>query len=459
MRMMPMAMNITAEQPRVDVKQRLAEQPETKSFKSEYDNQRNRQIDTDNKTKQSEESNKEVQVSHKENEQIKDVSKDDNKTNTEANVKPNKSDKANTDTKETKVTDKTNSAETTKNGELDKNILQFVKKASAEVPKPESNKNKDIKNVSNKTKSEKEIKATDKDLLNQSMASSSLINVEKNPDIKLEVTEDVEAGVKELTLDGKKSEETEGLSKDNQEVSNNKNVNLNQVSDLKKSVEKKPADNKVEKKEGKLKVNDLRTQNTEVSNVKEEAANNQVTPVKLDSAETLEAGADKTIILGSTEISAEGEGGKAQAPVMKEAASILKQQLKDFGNNEIVKQSRFIFKDNNVGEIKLILKPESLGQVKINLNLNENSLAGQIVVENNSVKEIFQENMSQLTKALKAEGFDTADLELSYNGEKESDKKDKADNKQYFSDRLKRIDESGQVVRYGTASAGINLTA
>ncbi|OQY36304.1 MAG: hypothetical protein B6229_10425 [Spirochaetaceae bacterium 4572_7] len=174
-------------------------------------------------------------------------------------------------------------------------------------------------------------------------------------------------------------------------------------------------------------------------------------------AEHFEAGADKNIMLGTTEISAEGEGGKAQAPVMKEFSSLLKQQLKDFGNDSIVKQSRFILKDNNIGEIKLILKPESMGQVKINLELNENSLAGRIIVENNSVKEVFQENINQLSKSLEEQGYDSAKLNVSLSDKKGSNPRDEKESKQYFSERLKRIDD--QVIRYGSDNYGINLTA
>ena len=179
---------------------------------------------------------------------------------------------------------------------------------------------------------------------------------------------------------------------------------------------------------------------------------------KMVTAKTDEA-TNKTITLGSTEISVEGDGGKLQAPVAKEASLLLKQQLKDFGNDQIVKESKFILKDNNVGEIKLILKPESLGEVKINLNLKQNSLAGHIVVENSSVREIFQENLVHLSKALQEQGYDSADLQLSLNDKKSGQQQKKNENKQYFSERLKRIDDSGNTIRYGFNSAGINLTA
>lgn len=209
-----------------------------------------------------------------------------------------------------------------------------------------------------------------------------------------------------------------------------------------------------------LSVNDLRTDNQREVPESVNPENPKVSADPTIQNSEFEASTEKTIVLGTSEVSAEGEGGKAQAPVMKEAATQLKQQLKDFGNSEIVKNTRFILKDNNVGEIKLILKPESLGEVKINLNLNDNNLAGQIVVENAAVKEVFQENMSSLTKALESKGFDTANLDLSLSDKGEGrGNREQGENKQYFSDRLKKFEESGRVVRYGLPTAGINLTA
>jgi len=85
---------------------------------------------------------------------------------------------------------------------------------------------------------------------------------------------------------------------------------------------------------------------------------------------------------------------------------------------EIVQQSRIILKDGGKGEIRLILKPESLGMVRIRINIQDNSIEGRILVENNSVRELFEGNLEHLKNALRSEGFGTAALEVAVGGEK-----------------------------------------
>lgn len=333
--------------------------------------------------------------------------------------------------------------------------LDSLKNIKIKSPK---NSKKITKNIDTLIKNKKNTNKTDKDSLNQSIAAGQIITPLVQDKVELKSSTDT----KKLT----------GEAKIEIESSDKKNINKNTVSNTlqslapkKNGLSSKKSQDKKKTEESKIKVKDFRTIKKDAivnrdNNVNTEKVNtSQNSEIKTGDLDQAESGVNKTIILGSVEISAEGEGGKSQAPVMKEAASLLKQQLKDFGNNDIVKQSRFILKDNNIGEIKLILKPESLGQVRINLNLSENSLAGQIIVENNSVKEIFQENISQLSKALEDEGFDSAKLDVSLSDKKGSESENQKKNKQYFSERLKRFDDNGQVVRYGTPTLGINLTA
>jgi flagellar hook-length control protein FliK len=102
------------------------------------------------------------------------------------------------------------------------------------------------------------------------------------------------------------------------------------------------------------------------------------------------------------------EAGPAQAAVD------LSRALKEEGNGEIIKKAQFVLKDRDQGEIRLILKPEKLGEVRIRLNLSDNRhIAGRIIVENNSVREVFQENMEALNRAFRENGFQTAGLDVS----------------------------------------------
>jgi len=124
---------------------------------------------------------------------------------------------------------------------------------------------------------------------------------------------------------------------------------------------------------------------------------------------------------------------------------LLSRELKESGNDQIVKKASFILKDNNQGEIKLILKPESLGRVKIHLNMNENNLVGKIIVENNRVGQIFENNLNDLSKSFEEAGVSSSSIEVSVgDGNKQNaDQNQSFQNDQpFFSDRLKTMDES-----------------
>ncbi|MBN1649378.1 MAG: flagellar hook-length control protein FliK [Spirochaetales bacterium] len=91
---------------------------------------------------------------------------------------------------------------------------------------------------------------------------------------------------------------------------------------------------------------------------------------------------------------------------------ILHTQLRDGLNAEIVKQTRFIIDSDSKGEIRLVLKPEHLGNVRIRINLEDNHIAGKILVENNTVKEAFQQNMRHLQDAFRENGFESAAMDV-----------------------------------------------
>jgi flagellar hook-length control protein FliK len=85
---------------------------------------------------------------------------------------------------------------------------------------------------------------------------------------------------------------------------------------------------------------------------------------------------------------------------------------------EVVKHTGIIVRDGGEGEIRLILKPETLGNVRIRISINNNSVEGRIVVENNSVKELFDASLDNLKASLRQEGFQSASLEVSVGNQK-----------------------------------------
>jgi len=106
----------------------------------------------------------------------------------------------------------------------------------------------------------------------------------------------------------------------------------------------------------------------------------------------------------------------ASNPTPKDALSF-QQYLVDKGYGQLVDQARVVLKDQNAGEIRMTLFPESLGKVKVSLNLNDNTLAGQIFVENQTVKDVFQSNMDGLLQAFSDGGWNDVSLQVSVGGE------------------------------------------
>lgn len=99
-------------------------------------------------------------------------------------------------------------------------------------------------------------------------------------------------------------------------------------------------------------------------------------------------------------------------PTRADGAGLL-HELRSKMNGEIVKQSSIILKDQDSGEIRLILKPERLGTVRIRIHLQDNHIAGRIIVDNNSVREVFERNLADLERSFREQGFSTGGLDVS----------------------------------------------
>ena len=71
-----------------------------------------------------------------------------------------------------------------------------------------------------------------------------------------------------------------------------------------------------------------------------------------------------------------------------------------------------IVRGNDTGEIRLHLKPENLGNVRIILRMQEGHIAGRIIVENSSVREVFEQNLASLIEAFNESGLETGTLDV-----------------------------------------------
>lgn len=169
-------------------------------------------------------------------------------------------------------------------------------------------------------------------------------------------------------------------------------------------------------KDGKITVNDFRTEENEQKSLKAENRL-EIKSVKFDGGNSLEmelslsesnAQNISQNILSSSSQAAASSGSNFQA--------MLQNQIQANADS-FVKAGNIVLKDNNVGEIKLVLHPESLGNVKIDLHLKDNTISGKIIVQTQEAFEAFKENAESLRNAFASSGFEASGFELSFAGQ------------------------------------------
>jgi len=106
----------------------------------------------------------------------------------------------------------------------------------------------------------------------------------------------------------------------------------------------------------------------------------------------------------------DGSGGKAQS-----FQDALTQQLKA-NAQDFVRAGQIVLRDNDSGTIRLNLHPESLGHVRINLELNDRKISGRIVVSSKEAYDAFRESLDGISQAFTESGFDSAGFDLSWSG-------------------------------------------
>ncbi|QTQ13624.1 flagellar hook-length control protein FliK [Treponema parvum] len=80
---------------------------------------------------------------------------------------------------------------------------------------------------------------------------------------------------------------------------------------------------------------------------------------------------------------------------------------------EFARAGSIVLKDNNFGNISMVLHPESLGNVKINLELADKIITGHITVNSREALAAFEGNIQALKNAFMQSGFESASFDLS----------------------------------------------
>lgn len=95
-----------------------------------------------------------------------------------------------------------------------------------------------------------------------------------------------------------------------------------------------------------------------------------------------------------------------------EAAVRLAQTLRDTGASDIVRQAQIILRNQNEGELRLLLRPDSLGTVRIRMEMVEDRVALRIFVDNETAGEAFRNSIAELQRSFEESGVQTGSVEV-----------------------------------------------
>lgn len=102
-----------------------------------------------------------------------------------------------------------------------------------------------------------------------------------------------------------------------------------------------------------------------------------------------------------------GSPGATQVPL----DNLARRLNGDLGDT-IVRQARVILHDADKAEIRLIIRPPELGRVRIQLQMEQGHIAGRILVDNATVRQVVEQNLAALERAFAEAGLEMGSLDV-----------------------------------------------
>ena len=159
---------------------------------------------------------------------------------------------------------------------------------------------------------------------------------------------------------------------------------------------------------GKIVVSDLRTEAAEaVSEAKPEAE--KLIKIDAQGGDT----SDVTMFMSENGLQHTAPSAQSAQAASSNFQAMLANQIRQ-NASEFIKAGSIVLRDNNEGTINLVLRPESLGNVKISLQLSDKVVSGQITVHSEEAYNAFKESADALKHAFAQSGFEAGGFTVAY---------------------------------------------
>jgi len=181
--------------------------------------------------------------------------------------------------------------------------------------------------------------------------------------------------------------------------------------------------------------------------------------------EEIRTGQEKEIVLELRPVGEQPQGSvgteaKPNVQGGENFSQLLARELNGSLSTDIVRQAAIVLRDGGEGTIRLSLRPESLGKVKIHLEMAENKVSGHIFVETEEALRAFEQEIHTLEQSFRDSGFEaslSAALDYRNDGQRWKEQQPAP----FFSDRLAASYEETAAMElaggYGFELSAVNM--